>query len=152
MSDRFAAKARLFAGAGALVLLAGCATTPMGPTLLVMPGPGKSFEVFQYDQSVCKNYAAQQVQGQADAANQRAVGGAVLTTALGAGVGAIFGSFAGNAGAGAAIGAASGVGVGSAIGADASAQVQGSIQQQYDNAFAQCMYSKGEQVPGFSPQ
>jgi peptidoglycan hydrolase-like protein with peptidoglycan-binding domain len=26
-----------------------------------------------------------------------------------------------------------------------------SIQQQYDNAFSQCMYANGEQVPGYAP-
>jgi hypothetical protein len=116
-----------------------------------MPGPGKSFDAFQVDQMTCKNYAAQQVQGQADAVNQRAVGGAVLTTLLGAGLGAAVGGAGGNAGAGAAIGAAAGAGGGALGGADASSQAQWSIQQQYDNAFAQCMYAKGEQVPGFAP-
>jgi hypothetical protein len=148
MTDRFVAVGRVFLAAGLLALLAGCAGTPMGPTVQVMPGPGKTFDAFQTDQLVCKNYAQQQVAGQADAANQRAVGGAVLTTALGAGMGAVFGSFAGNAGAGAAIGAASGAGLGAAYGADASAQAQGGIQWQYDNAYAQCMYARGEQVPG----
>jgi uncharacterized protein YcfJ len=134
--------------AGAL-LLAGCAVTPMGPTVQVMPGPGKSFDAFQTDQLVCKNYAQQQVQGQAENANQRAVGGAVLGTVLGAGLGAAIGGATGNAGAGAAIGAASGAGGGALYGADASTQAQWSIQQQYDNAFAQCMYAKGEQAQGF---
>jgi len=134
--------------AGAL-LLAGCAVTPMGPTVQVMPGPGKSFDAFQTDQLVCKNYAQQQVQGQAENANQRAVGGAVLGTVLGAGLGAAVGGATGNAGAGAAIGAASGASGGALYGADASTQAQWSIQQQYDNAFAQCMYAKGHQVQGF---
>jgi hypothetical protein len=31
-------------------MLAGCAATPMGPTVQVMPGPGKSFDAFQADQ------------------------------------------------------------------------------------------------------
>jgi uncharacterized protein YcfJ len=68
-----------------------------------MPGPGKTFDMVQTDQMVCKNDTGQQVQGQADTANQRTVGGAVL----GAGLGAAIGGAAGNAGAGAAIGAAS---------------------------------------------
>lgn len=123
----------------------------MGPTVQVMPGPGKTFDVFQIDQMNCKTYAQQQVAGQAEAANQRAVGGAVLTTALGAGLGAAIGGAYGNAGAGAAIGAATGAGGGALYGADASTQAQWSIQQQYDNAYAQCMYAKGEQVPGFVP-
>jgi hypothetical protein len=133
------------------VMLAGCAQTPMGPTVQVMPGPGKSFDMFQADQANCKGYAASQVQGQADAANQQAVGAGVLSTVLGAGLGAAIGGAAGNAGAGAAIGAASGAGLGTAYGANGSAYAQMSIQQQYDNAFSQCMYAHGEQVPGFAP-
>jgi len=133
------------------VMLVGCAQTPMGPTVQVMPGPGKSFDAFQADQANCKGYAAGQVQGQADAANQQAVGAGVLGTVLGAGLGAAVGGAAGNAGAGAAIGAASGAGLGAAYGANGSSYAQMSIQQQYDNAFAQCMYAKGEQVPGLAP-
>jgi Putative peptidoglycan binding domain len=133
------------------VMLAGCAQNPMGPTVQVMPGPGKTFDAFQADQANCKGYAGSQVQGQADAANQQAVGTGVLTTVLGAGLGAAIGGAAGNAGAGAAIGAASGAGLGTAYGANGSSYAQMSIQQQYDNAFSQCMYAKGEQVPGFAP-
>jgi hypothetical protein len=134
-----------------VVMLAGCAQTPMGPTVQVMPGPGKTFDAFQADQANCKGYAASQVQGQADAANQQAVGTGVLSTVLGAGLGAAIGGAAGNAGAGAAIGAASGAGLGTAYGANGSSYAQMSIQQQYDNAFSQCMYARGEQVPGFAP-
>ena len=151
MFARHAAVRQVVVSAGILGLLAGCAATPMGPTVQVMPGPGKTFEAFQADLATCKYFAAGQVQGQADAANQRAAGGAVLTTLLGAGLGAAIGGAAGNAGAGAAIGAATGAGGGALYGANASTGVQYSIQQQYDNAFAQCMYSKGEQVPGFAP-
>jgi hypothetical protein len=151
MVDRFAATGRVFLSAGMLAMLAGCAATPMGPTVQVMPGPGKTFDMFQNDQLVCKNYAEQQVAGQANAANNQAVGGAVLTTAIGAGLGAAVGAAYGNVGAGAATGAAFGAGGGALYGADASTRAQWSIQQQYDNAFAQCMYAKGEQVPGWVP-
>lgn len=130
-----------------IVLLAGCAQPPMGPTVPVMPGPGKSFETFQYDQSVCKQYAQQMVAGQVQNANMQGVGAAAVTTVIGAGLGAAIGG-----GRGAAIGAASGAGVGAGIGASSSANAQYSIQQQYDNAYAQCMYSKGEAVPGYAPQ
>jgi hypothetical protein len=133
------------------LLLAGCAQTPMGPTVQVMPGPGKTFDAFNADQITCKGYAANAVQGQADAANQQAVGAAALTTVIGAGLGAAVGAAAGNAGAGAAIGAGAGGATGAGIGAQNSSMTQMSIQQQYDNAFAQCMYSKGEQVPGYAP-
>lgn len=128
-----------------LSLLAGCigAATPLGPTVQVMPGPGKSFDVFQADNSSCKTFADGQVKGQADAANQRAVGAAVLTTVLGAGLGAA----GGNTGVGAAVGAGGGALLGTASASDD----QVGIQAQYDTAFSQCMYSKGEQVPGYAP-
>ena len=151
MTDRFATVGRVFASAGVLAMLVGCAATPMGPTVQVMPGPGKSFDMFQADQAVCKNYAQQQVAGQAEAVNNRAVGGAVLGTALGAGLGAAIGSGWHNAGGGAAVGAAYGASSGTAYAADASMQAQGGIQQQYDNAYAQCMYAKKEQVQGWDP-
>ncbi len=146
---RIAAPAGIALLAG--TLLSGCAQTPLGPTVNVMPGPGKSFDMFQGDQASCKTFAASQVQGQADAANKQGVGAALLTTALGAGLGAAAGSVGGVAGSGAAVGAAAGVGLGTGIGAQNSAMAQGGIQQQYDNAFAQCMYAKGELVPGFAP-
>jgi len=141
---------KLAAFAAASALLSGCAQTPLGPTVQVMPGPGKSFEAFQTDQLTCRTYAADQVKGQAEASNQRAVGAALLTTVLSAGLGAAVGSGWGAAGAGAGVGAAAGAAGGTAIGADMSASDQYGIQVQYDNAFSQCMYSKGEQVPGFS--
>lgn len=127
-------------------LLAGCASEPMGPTIQVLPAANMPFQAFQDDQAVCKQYASQQVAGQADAANQKAVGGAVLTTALGAGLGAAIGG-----GRGAGIGAAGGSVVGAAGGAGGSQNAQLSIQDQYNNAYAQCMYSKGNQVPGYQP-
>jgi hypothetical protein len=148
---RHATVVRISLSACALAILAGCAGTPLGPTVQVMPGRGKAFETFQSDQAGCKTYAAGQVNGQAEAANQRAVGAALLTTVLGAGLGAGIGGAAGDAGAGAAVGAAAGAGGGTMLGAGNSANDQASIQQQYDNAFSQCMYAKGEQVPGFAP-
>ncbi len=132
-------------------LLASCAATPLGPTVQVMAGPGKTFDVFQMDNASCKGFAADQVKGQADAANQRALGTALLTTALGAATGAVGGSVYGDAGGGAAVGAAVGAGAGSAIGAVNNSGDQQTIQMQYDNAFSQCMYAKGELVPGFAP-
>jgi hypothetical protein len=151
MRNRRTAGGRGFVAGGILVLLAGCASTPMGPTVQVMPGPGKSFDMFQADQAICKNYAEQQVQGQSGAANQRALATGAVTTLVGAGLGAAIGAATGSAGAGAAIGAATGLGGGALYGAHTSGGAQGGIQQQYDNAFAQCMYSKGDQVPGWAP-
>ncbi|MBV8916137.1 MAG: peptidoglycan-binding protein [Acetobacteraceae bacterium] len=130
----------------AVAALTGCAAPPMGPMVQVMPGPGKPFSDFQADDANCRGFASMQTAGQAQAANQQAVGGAVLTTALGAGLGAAIGG-----GRGAAIGAASGAGLGAAYGAAGTANAQGGIQMQYDAAYSQCMYSLGNQVPGFAP-
>ncbi len=134
-------------GLSAVVLLGGCATQPMGPMVQVMPGPGKPFDVFQQDAAVCKQFADQQTAGQAQQVNNQAVGGAVLGTVLGAGLGAAVGG-----GRGAGVGAATGAIVGTAAGAGNSQYGQLSIQQQYDNAYAQCMYAHGNQVPGYSGQ
>jgi uncharacterized protein YcfJ len=129
-----------------LLLLDGCAQTPMGPTIAVMPAPGKPFDVFQSDQMICKQFADGQVAGGAQAANNQQVGTAVLGTILGAGLGAAIGG-----GRGAAIGAASGALGGTAIGAGPASQANMSLQQRYDIAYAQCMYTRGNQVPGFQP-
>jgi hypothetical protein len=128
------------------LLVSGCAQTPLGPTVQVMPGPGKSFDAFQYDQAGCKQFATNTVAGQAQNANTRAVGAAAIGTVLGAGLGAAIGG-----GRGAAIGAGSGAIAGTGIGMGSSANDQMGIQQQYDNAFAQCMYAKGNMVPGYGP-
>lgn len=129
-----------------ILLLAACAQTPMGPTVNVMPGPSKPFDAFQNDQAVCKQFAEQSVAGQAQNANTQGVGAAALTTVLGAGLGAAIGG-----GRGAAIGAGAGALGGAGIGASTSSNAQYSIQQQYNNAYSQCMYSRGNMVPGYGP-
>ena len=126
--------------------VAGCAAPPMGPMVQVLPGPNKPFAQFQDEDMSCRSFAQGQVAGQAEAANQTAVGGAVLSTVLGAGLGAAIGG-----GRGAAVGAASGAGFGALAGAGGTSGAQGGIQYQYDNAYAQCMYARGNQVPGYSP-
>jgi len=75
-----------------LLLLDACASHPMGPTVAVMPAPGKPFDVFQSDQALCKQFADQQVEGGAQSANNRQVGTAVIGTLLGAGLGAAAGA------------------------------------------------------------
>ncbi len=130
----------------AAAALAGCAAPPMGPFVQVFPGPGKTFDQFQYDDAQCRQFADLQVRGQANAINQQAAGGAVLGTVLGAGLGAVIGG-----GRGAAVGAVSGAGLGIGLGATSSSGAQYGVQAQYDNAYAQCMYARGEQVPGLAP-
>jgi outer membrane lipoprotein SlyB len=127
-------------------LLCGCVTQPTGPTIPVMPGKNKSLEAFQQDESVCENYASQRVAGGAEAANNKALTEGILGTALGAGLGAAIGG-----GRGAAIGAASGAVVGTAVGSNTSNWSQMSLQQRYDFSYAQCMQTKGDQVPNMGP-
>ena len=42
---------------GATLLTAGCATTPTGPMVEVMPAANKPFEVFAQEQTDCEHYA-----------------------------------------------------------------------------------------------
>jgi hypothetical protein len=138
-------RARTVAIGVALVMsLGGCVSQPIGPSVAVMPAPNKPFEVFQQDQNICTQYAGQQVAGGAQAANSDAVGTAVIGTFLGAGLGAAVGG-----GAGAAIGAASGAVAGTVVGSGPAWGDQYGLQQRYDIAYSQCMYAKGNQVPGY---
>jgi hypothetical protein len=129
-----------------LVLLGACAQTPMGPTVQVMPGPNKSFPDFQRDQAICRQFAEQAVADQAHHANLRGLGMAAVSTALGAGLGGAIGG-----GRGAGIGAASGALAGGGLGALGTSNAQNAIQAQYNNAFAQCMFSLGNSVPNMGP-
>ena len=45
---------------GAALVVAACASIPTGPNVLVLPGNGKSFEQFQTDDAVCRQWSAQQ--------------------------------------------------------------------------------------------
>ena len=135
------------AAAALMAVMAGaCASPPLGPSVAVMPAPNKPFDVFANEQAGCESYASLQVNGQAKAANDRSVGRAVLTTALGAGLGAAVGG-----GRGAAIGAGSGAVVGALGGAARKRYAADGIQRRYDIAYEQCMYAKGNQVPGYAP-
>ena len=135
----------------AAVALSACATVPTGPSVMVWPGPWKPFEVFQSDDAVCRQWAAQQSgTSPSDAFNQNLVAGAGIGTLLGAGLGAAIGAAYGNVGAGAAIGAASGLLGGTAVATDPAYAAGYAVQRRYDNAYVQCMYAKGNQIPGRS--
>src|SRR5437588_83074 len=43
-----------------VLLLAACTTVPQGPRVMVLPGAGKSFDQFQTDDAVCRQWASQQ--------------------------------------------------------------------------------------------
>ena len=128
----------------ALAVLAGCAMQPVGPTISVFPAPYKPFDVFLADQDECQDYASSRVAGGAEAANTRALGATAVGAALGLAVGAATGD-----GRAATVGAVGGGAVGAAVGTGQSDNANFSLQRRYDIAFAQCMYAKGNQVPGF---
>ena len=129
-----------------VTLMTGCATVPAGPRVMVLPAPGKPFEVFQQEDAICRHWAGQQIGMTQEELNQRAAGPAVAGAAIGAGIGAAIGSTYGKAGGGALIGG--GVGLLSGL-AEGSERVYGwEAQRRYDIAYMQCMYSKGNHIPG----
>lgn len=127
-----------------LLLLTACVHVPTGPSIMVLPGTGKSFDQFRSDDYLCKQYASQQGDGQTtrQASISSGMESAAVGTALGAAAGAAIGG-----GRGAAIGAGSGLLAGSLTGS-AAARTSGYIsQQRYDMSYIQCMYANGHRVP-----
>ncbi|MDY0039548.1 MAG: glycine zipper family protein, partial [Desulforhabdus sp.] len=134
-----------------LLLLVGCATVPTGPSVMVLPTPGKPFEVFQAEDAACRYYANQQIGvDPQQLANQNTATGAVVGTIAGAGLGAAIGAATGDPGLGAGIGAGSGLVAGTALGASSGRAAGWEAQRRYDIAYQQCMYAKGNQVQGMA--
>ena len=130
------------------LLFSACATVPSGPSVMALPGTGKSFEQFQTDDVVCRDWASRE----AGTTPQRTAGldtaeGAGIGTLAGAGLGAVIGAAAGNPGLGAAVGAGAGLLTGTTIGAFRGEAEGRQVQARYDHAYTQCMYSKGNKVP-----
>lgn len=124
-----------------LTLLTACVTAPMGPNVPVRPGDGVSMEQFSHDDQYCQDYASDKVQGRVNRANDEAVKRGLIGTIIGAAVGGAVGDTRGavvGGTAGAAIGASSGHGYD-----------QYGVQREYDLAYAQCMASRGNDVPGW---
>lgn len=127
-----------------VVGLSACATMPEGPSYTAMPGRQATFQQFQLDDAACRQYGTQAIGGgtPSQAANDAAVGSAVVGTAIGAAIGGLLGGRDG-----AAVGAGMGLFTGAAVGAGNSQAAGYSAQQRYDNAYYQCMYSRGHKVP-----
>jgi outer membrane lipoprotein SlyB len=129
---------------GAALLLSACVTVPEGPSVMVLPGSGKTFNQFQLDDYTCRQYAKQSIGG--SSAQQAATEAGVKSAAVGAAVGAAAGALMGGH-----EGAGSGAGAGLAVGALAgTGAAQGSaydLQRRYNAAYIQCMYAKGNRVP-----
>jgi uncharacterized protein YcfJ len=145
---RRSARSVVWIASASAALLAGCVHIPSGPNVMAMPGAGKSFETFEYDDAECRDWAHSRVHPSASrAANDTAVANAALGTVVGAATGAAIGAAAGDPAMGAAVGAGVGLLGGSVAGANEAEYARWSVQQRYDAAYTQCMYAKGNRVP-----
>ena len=103
-----------------VVLLGGCASVPTGPSVMVLPGLGKSFEQFNADDAVCRQWGLQSIgRTPGEAATASGVASAAVGTAVGAAADVSGSQYSGQ-----------------------------EAQWRYDMAYQQCMYSKGHQIPG----
>jgi len=126
-------------------VLAGCVTPPpKGPSVAVMPAPGKPFEIFEAEENQCRQYADKSIGGTsaAQAATDAQIKSIAAGTVLGAAAGALSG---GHEGAGS--GAGFGMLAGAALGAGSGEYSGSDVQRRYDIAYEQCMYAKGNQLP-----
>jgi hypothetical protein len=133
-----------FAPLIAVLSLAACVSMPTGPSMLVLPGTGKSFDQFRGDDALCRQFAQGQVGG--TTADQAAVNSGVRSAAVGTLLGAAAGAaIDGRSGAG--VGAGTGLLFGGLSGTGASSSSGYGLQQRYDNGYLQCMYAQGHRVP-----
>jgi hypothetical protein len=126
------------------LLLSGCTTMPNGPSALVLPGSGKTFDQFRADDFSCRNYAQVQLGG--NTAQQASVDSGVRSAVLGTAIGALAGA-AFDGGHGAGVGAGTGLAFGTMAGVGAGEGSGYALQQRYDFAYQQCMYANGNRVP-----
>lgn len=135
---------RLFTPSLLIVTLTACVHLPSGPSVMTLPGSGKSFEQFRSDDYDCRRYAYEQVGGLTPReATQRS---GLESAAIGAGLGAAAGAAIAGGG-GAAIGAGTGLLAGSLVGTGTASNSAYVNQQHYDISYIQCMYAKGHRVP-----
>ncbi|MBV1777151.1 hypothetical protein KSF73_15635 [Burkholderiaceae bacterium DAT-1] len=133
----------------AAIMLGGCATprVPTGPTVAVMPAPGKPYEVFQDEERQCRSNALSAANGmQNSGADEKVAASMIAGAALGAAAGALIGDNHQSAGAGAGVGML----MGAVSGGSSISQSNHDAQWQYNNTYKQCMYAKGNQVPGYA--
>jgi hypothetical protein len=110
---------------------------------MALPGTGKHFDQFRYDEGDCRHYAYDAVGGQSAARAQEE--SAVRSGVAGAVIGALIGG-AVSGGHGAAVGAGVGGAAGGIAGLGAGEASAYEAQRRYDNAYTQCMYAKGHKV------
>ena len=140
---------RIILSLALISVLAACTSAPTGPTVAIMPREGKPFEVFQAEDQPCRQFAASAVKDTSDAALKEGVTSAAVGAALGAAAGLVIGGGSHtNVGTGAGVGMLGGAG----LGAMNASGKQNQAQEQYNIAYQQCMYSKGNQVPSYKAQ
>jgi len=127
-----------------LALLGACVVMPSGPSIMALPGTGKSFDQFRLDDYQCREFANAQIGGATaqQAATQSGVSSAAVGTLIGAAAGAAIGGREG-----AAVGAGTGLATGALVGTGTAQQSGYDLQWRYDMGYAQCMYAKGNRVP-----
>lgn len=135
---------RLGGPVAALLVLGGCATAPAGPSIMSLPGSSKTFDQFRADDLDCRQFASVQIGGTTpnQAANDATARSAAVGTAVGAAAGALI-----DGASGAGVGAGFGLLTGALVGSSSGYASGYSLQQRYDIAYVQCMYSKGHKVP-----
>ena len=134
------------AGGAAAALLSGCVSMPTGPTVVAMPPPNKPFELFVQDDQYCRQWAAASSGSGHDAAAHQLAASAVTGAAIGAIAGALAGGH-NDVGEGAAFGTL----FGSAVGTEQASGTAWTAQRYYDVAYQQCMYARGNVIPGYLP-
>lgn len=125
-------------------ILGACVNLPTGPSVMTLPGSGKSFEQFRHDDYDCRRYAYEQVGGLTP--RQSAQSSGMESAVIGAGLGAAAGAAIAGGG-GAAIGAGTGLLAGGVVGSGTASTSAYVNQQRYDMSYIQCMYAKGHRVP-----
>lgn len=127
-----------------LLVASACVTVPTGPSSMALPGTGRGWDQFRFDDGDCRQFAQAQVGGMTpdQAGVTSGVNSAAVGTLLGAAAGAAI-----NGGQGAAVGAGAGLALGGLAGTGTANASSYELQRRYDNAYLQCMYAKGHRVP-----
>lgn len=123
-----------------LLLLAGCVSAPVGPHVSVIPAKGKTLEQFKIDDQTCKAYAQGQV---GDEMEKNSALNTLMDMAIGGAVGALGGQAIGHNTKGTLAGAGIGMAAGLATGAYQANKASEDAQIRYDNAYQECMHTKG---------
>src|SRR5260221_10109049 len=127
-----------------VAVLAGCVSMPSGPGVMVLPGSGKSFDQFRFDDYECRQYASSQIGG--NTPDQAAADSGVKSAVVGAAIGTVAGAALGGS-----QGAIAGAGIGTAGGALARTRAPRPSRytppQRYDIGYQQCMYAQRPHIP-----